>query len=70
MENFYLFLICFFLCGMILHILLIDQNSEKLEASEPVTAIVNGLLLLICTLLIFGITLGIQYRFNDYLFGR
>jgi hypothetical protein len=69
MENFYLFLICFFLCGMLLHVTLLDTNSEKFDDSEIIPLLFSGIFLIIVTFLLFGITLGLQYKLNDYLSG-
>lgn len=50
---------------MKLHVMLVDVNHEKLEDSEIIHTLVNGILLIIFTLFIFGL----QYRLNDYLSG-
>ena len=54
---------------MLLHVTLLDTNSEKFDDSEIIPLLFSGIFLIIVTFLLFGITLGLQYKLNDYLSG-
>lgn len=69
MENFYLFLISFFLVGMVFHTILVDGRCANIEEIEFMNIVLSCILILIFTCIIFGFTLGLQYRLNDYLSG-
>jgi hypothetical protein len=69
MENFYLFLICFFFCGMVCHSLLIEEKKEDLSLNALAENLFVLVVIFFSTTATYGTVITLFKFLRSYLSG-